>query len=80
MIDRYDEVVKLYKNLEKDKKTIEQYIKLQMKEYEIAYSGERKITWKTQERNTIDTTKLKQEHPEIVAQYMKTTTSRVFKI
>ena len=51
-----------------------------MQNYEIAYSGDRKITWKKQERNTIDTVKLKKEHPEIVAKFMKTTTSRVLKV
>ena len=80
ILDRYDEVVNLYKVFEKEKKAIEQYLKLQMKDYEIAYVGDRKITWKKQERNTIDTTRLKKEHPEIVAGYMKTTTSRVLKI
>ena len=80
ILDRYDEVVSLYKGFEKEKKAIEQYLKLQMQNYEIAYAGDRKITWKKQERNTIDTVKLKKEHPEIVAGYMKTTTSRVLKI
>ncbi len=80
ILERYDEVVKLYKDFEKEKKAIEQYLKLQMQNYEIAYVGDRKITWKKQERNTIDTTRLKKEHPEIVAGYMKTTTSRVLKI
>ena len=80
ILERYDEVVKIYKDFEKEKKAIEQYLKLQMKNYEIAYVGDRKITWKKQERNTIDTTRLKKEHPEIVAGYMKTTTSRVLKI
>ena len=80
ILSRYDEVVKLYKDFEKEKKAIEQYLKLQMQEYEIAYIGDRKITWKKQERNTIDTTRLKKEHPEIVAKFMKTTTSRVLKI
>lgn len=80
ILERYDEVVKLYKDFEKEKKAIEQYLKLQMKNYEIAYVGDRKITWKKQERNSIDTTRLKKEHPEIVVGYMKTTTSRVLKI
>ena len=80
ILERYDEVVKIYKDFEKEKKAIEQYLKLQMQNYEIAYVGDRKITWKKQERNTIDTTRLKKEHPEIVAGYMKTTTSRVLKI
>ena len=70
----------IYKDFEKEKKAIEQYLKLQMKNYEIAYVGDRKITWKKQERNSIDTTRLKKEHPEIVVGYMKTTTSRVLKI
>ena len=80
ILERYDEVVNLYKVFEKEKKAIEQYLKLQMKDYEIAYVGDRKITWKKQERNTIDTTRLKKEHPEIVDKFMRTTTSRVLKI
>ena len=80
VLDRYDEVVRLYKDFEKEKKSIEQYLKLQMKEYEIAYVGDRKITWKKQERNTIDTTRLKKEHPEIVEKFTKTTTSRVLRL
>ena len=80
ILDRYDEVLSLYKGFEKEKKAIEQYLKLQMQNYEIAYAGDRKITWKKQERNTIDTVKLKKEHPEIVDKFMRTTTSRVLKI
>ena len=80
VLDRYDEVVRLYKDFEKEKKAIEQYLKLQIQEYEIAYVGDRKITWKTQERKAIDTTRLKKEHPEIVEKFTKTTTSRVLKI
>ncbi|MBW4864205.1 MAG: YqaJ viral recombinase family protein [Paeniclostridium sp.] len=79
-IDRYDELCELLKEGEKEKKTIEQYIQGQMKEYEIAYLGDRKITWKTQSRNSLDTKRLKRDHPELVEEYMKTTTSRVFRI
>ena len=80
ILERYDEVVKLYKDFEKEKKAIEQYLKLQMQNYEIAYVGDRKITWKKQVRNTIDTTRLKKEHPEIANKFTKTTISRVLKI
>ena len=79
-MDRYDEVVKLLKELDKEKKTVEQYIQGQMKEYEVAYLGDRKITWKTQSRNSLDTKRLKKEHPELIEEYMKTTTSRVFRV
>ena len=43
ILERYDEVVKIYKDFEKEKKAIEQYLKLQMQNYEIAYVGDRKI-------------------------------------
>ena len=73
LLDRYDEITAIYKE-------IEQYIQVQMKEYEVGFIGDRRITWKKQSRNTIDTKKLKKEYPEIAAECMKTTTSRVFRL
>ena len=67
--------------MKKEKKAIEAIFKnFRCKNYEIAYVGDRKITWKKQERNTIDTTRLKKEHPEIVVGIWKLQTSRVLKI
>ena len=80
LLNRYDDVRELIKDLDSERKAIEQYLQMQMKEYEVAYLGDRKITWKKQSRNTVDTKRLKKEHPEIVEKYMKTTTSRVFRI
>lgn len=80
LLKRYDDVRELVKDLDSERKAIEQYLQMQMKEYEVAYLGDRKITWKKQVRNTVDTKRLKKEHPEIVEKYMKTTTSRVFRI
>ena len=80
LLKRYDDVRELVKDLDSERKAIEQYLQMQMKDYEVAYLGDRKITWKKQVRNTIDTKKLKQDHPEIANKYMKTTTSRVFRI
>lgn len=79
-LNRYDEVVGLAKELDAERKAIEQYIQCQMKEYEIAYLGDRKISWKKQTRSVIDSKRLKKEHPEIAEKFMKTTTSRVFRI
>ncbi len=73
LLKRYDDVRELVKDLDSEKKAIEQYLQMQMKEYEVAYLGDRKITWKKQVRNTVDTKRLKKEHPEIVEKYMKTT-------
>lgn len=79
-LNRYDEVCELIKDLEMEKKSVEQYLQLQMKEYEVAYLGDRKITWKKQIRSVVDTKRLKKEHPELIEKYMKTTSSRVFRI
>jgi len=79
-LSRHNEVTSLIKDLEIEKKAIEQHIQNEMKEYEIAYIGDKKITWKSQSRSSLDTKRLKKEHPEIAEEYMKTTTSRVFKI
>ena len=80
LLDRYDEITEIYKEIEVERKKIEQYIQVQMKEYEVGFIGDRRITWKKQSRNTIDTKKLKKEYPEIAAECMKTTTSRVFRL
>ncbi|CEI73585.1 MULTISPECIES: YqaJ viral recombinase family protein [Romboutsia] len=79
-LNRYDDVVGLIKELDSEKKAIEQYIQSQMKEYEIAYIGDRKISWKKQSKNILDSKRLKKEHPDLAKKYMKTTTSRVFRI
>lgn len=79
-LSRYDDVVGLIKELDTEKKAIEQYIQGQMEEYEIAYLGDRRISWKKQSRSVVDTKRLKKEHPELVADYTKTTTSRVFRM
>jgi putative phage-type endonuclease len=79
-LQRHRDINKLIKELEIEKKTIEQELQSEMKEYEIAYIGDRKITWKTQTKNSIDTTLLKKEMPEIASKYTKQSTNRVFRI
>nr|DAP48637.1 MAG TPA: Exonuclease [Caudoviricetes sp.] len=77
---KYDEIVTDIKALETEKKLIEQEIQLHMEDFEVAKIGDRKITWKTSSRNSIDSKKLKSEMPDIAAQYTKTSTSRTFRI
>ena len=79
-IIRYDEIDSTIKELEAEKKLIQQEIQAEMKDFEVAKIGDRKITWKTSSRNIIDSKRLKAEIPEIAEQYMKTSTSRTFKI
>ncbi|MFR6246830.1 MAG: YqaJ viral recombinase family protein [Romboutsia timonensis] len=79
-LSRYDEIVSDIKALESEKKLIEQEIQFHMEEFEIAKIGDRKVTWKSSSRNTIDSKKLKAEMPDIAQQYMKTSTSRTFRV
>lgn len=79
-LNRYDVINSYIKELEAEKKYIEDYFKIQIGEYETAYIGDRKLTFKNQSRNTIDTQRLKIEQPEIVKEYTKTNTSKVLKI
>lgn len=57
-------------------------IKLMLGDHEVAYAGERKVTWKTQAgRVTVDSKKLKSEMPDVYEKYSKQGNSiRVFKI
>lgn len=79
-LNRYDEIVSDIKALESEKKLIEQEIQFHMEEFEVAKIGDRKVTWKSSSRNTIDSKKLKAEMPDIAQQYMKTSTSRTFRV
>lgn len=79
-LNRYDEIVAEIKALESEKKLIEQEIQFHMEEFEVAKIGDRKVTWKSSSRNTIDSKKLKAEMPEIVEKYTKTSTSRTFRV
>ena len=57
-------------------------IKLMLGDHEIAYAGDRKVTWKTQAgRVTVDSKKLKSEMPDVYEKYSKQGNPiRVFKI
>ena len=80
VMSRYDQINDLIKELELEKKTIEQQIQSEMKEHEVAKVGKRKITWKTSTRRTIDSKKLKEDMPDIAEKYTKTTSSRIMRI
>lgn len=77
---RYDEIVDSISKLKSEKDTIEHSIMTLMKENEIAYVRNRKITWKKSVRTSLDTKSLKEEEPEIYKRYSKVSSSRMFKI
>jgi putative phage-type endonuclease len=62
-------------------KALESAIMRVMEDAEVAtINGEKVVTWKAQTRTSLDTTKLKKEHPEIAEQYAKTSSFRVLKV
>lgn len=79
-LSRYDEIVDSISKLKSEKDVIEHTIMSLMKENEIAYVKNRKITWKKSVRTSLDTKSLKEEEPEIYKKYSKISSSRVFKI
>ena len=79
-LQEYDDIISNINKLESRKKVIEHIMKHEMKEYETAFCIDRKITWKKVTKNSIDTKKLKTDYPNIVKEYMKVSSSRVFKI
>ena len=79
-LSRYDEIVSTMSKLKSEKEMIEHNIMSLMKENEIAYVKNRKITWKKVQRTSFDAKTLKEEEPEIYNKYSKTSNIRVFKI
>mgnify|MGYP007062347284 FL=1 len=79
-LSRYDEIVDSISKLKSEKDIIEHSIMTLMKENEIAYVKDRKITWKKSVRTSLDTKSLKEEEPEIYKKYSKISSSRMFKI
>ena len=79
-IEEYDEIVSSISKLESRKKVIEHKLQNNLKEYEIGFCKERKITWKSVTKTSVDTKKLREDLPEVIDGYLKTSTSRVFRI
>ncbi|MBQ3422550.1 MAG: YqaJ viral recombinase family protein [Romboutsia sp.] len=80
ILNKYDEVKSKIKELDKEKKSMEQFFKSQMGNYEVAFIGDRKLTWKKQSKTIFDTKRFKNDYPELYKDYAKEISSRVFKI
>lgn len=55
-------------------------LKALLKDAEAGVIGRYRISWKTQTRTTLDTKRLRVDHPSIAAEFERTSTSRVFRI
>lgn len=61
-------------------KRLKACIELMLRENGRGYSDGYKVSWLTQERKTVDSKKLKEERPEVYAQFTKVSTSRPLRI
>lgn len=63
--EEYDLLLDEISKLENMKKIIEHKIQNELREYETGFCKERKVTWKSVTKNSIDSKKLKIELPEV---------------
>ena len=77
---RYNEIVALESMLSAEKEMIKQEIMLQMGEADTALVGNRKVTWKSQKKSSLDSKRLKADFPEIYEAYCRTGNTRIFRV
>ncbi|RRK31600.1 endonuclease [Schaedlerella arabinosiphila] len=73
---RRQELKEDMEQMEREKKKIEQELKLYLGEAELAENERYRVSWKSVSSNRVDETRLKEEQPEIYAQYQKVIQSR----
>ncbi len=81
-LERIDELDDLIDEKSVEREKLKQEIKVEMNEFETAFIGDRKVTWKLQKgRITVDSKRLKAEKPDIYEEYSKAGSPvRVFRL
>lgn len=79
-LKRRAELMALSEKLDKEKRQIEQELKLYLGEAEAAENENFRVSWKAVATNRIDAGRLKEEEPEIYQRYQKTIQSRRFMV
>lgn len=82
LLTEIDELQEVESRIKEQVETKKNQLKTMIGDHEVAYAGERKVTWKTQAgRVTVDSKKLKAEMPDVYEKYSKQGNPiRVFKI
>ena len=80
MLEHRQDLVSAIDEMKKEKKQIEQELKLYMGKAETAENDQFKVSWKPVDSSRVDGNKLKEEQPEIYAKYQETIHSRRFTI
>lgn len=79
-LERRQALIESIDEMEKEKRRIEQGLKLYMGEAETAENDQYRVSWKQVDSRRVDGTRLKEEQPGIYARYQKTIHSRRFTI
>lgn len=79
-LKRREEILAYIEELQREQKQIEQEIKLFMQDNELAFNEHYKVSWCNVDTARLDTKRLKQEKPEVYADYIRTTSSRRFSV
>jgi predicted phage-related endonuclease len=79
-IERYQEVSKTIKNLEKTKEELRTRICAELGDNSAGSTDKYQVTWKTQSRTSLDTKALKEKYPNIYAEFETRTQSRIMRV
>lgn len=79
-LERRREILKEIAELETEKKQIEQEVKLAMGVHETARSGNFRVSWGNVDSTRLDTKRIKEEKPEIYADYATVSHCRRFEV
>lgn len=79
-LERRDELTDMIEKLDKERRQIDQNIKLAMAEAEVGVGSGHIVNWKSYVSSRIDTERLKKEKPEIYKDYCKETRTRRFTV
>lgn len=79
-LKRRAEIAELQDKLDREKKQIEQEVKIYMEDAEKAESGHFSVSWKSVSSNRVDSKKLKADYPDIYEECVKASESRRFTV
>ncbi len=77
---RREEILGFISELQEEQKQIEQEVKLFMRDNELASSDSFRVSWKNIDSTKLDTKRIKEECPELYADYGKVSHSRRFEV
>lgn len=79
-LKRRAEIAELQDKLDREKKQIEQEVKIYMEDAEKAESGHFSVSWKSVSSNRVDSKKLKADYPDIYKECVRASESRRFTV